>query len=144
MRTSYTVDQANRTLPLVSRIVGDIVSLYPPWRDRVNELEVRSGGVTLDAPDQRIAELEREAQEIAAEIDGCIREIRDLGIEYRLPLDAGLVDFPGERDGRRIFLCWRLGEDAVGHWHETDAGYAGRRRIEEESSGVATIHPERR
>lgn len=144
MRTSYTVDQANRTLPLVRRIVRDIVSLYPRWRDRVNELEVRSGNVTLELPDQRIAELEREAQEIAAEIDGCIREIRDLGIEYRLPLDAGLVDFPGERDGRRIFLCWRLGEDAVEHWHETDAGYAGRRRIEDESSGIATIHPERR
>ena len=144
MRTSYTVEQANRTLPLVSRIVGDIVALYPRWRERVSEIEIRAGGVTVDEPDPRTSELEREAQEIAAEIDGCIREIRDLGIEYRLPLDAGLVDFPGEREGRRIFLCWRLGETAVAHWHETDAGYAGRRPIEDEISDVATIHPERR
>ncbi len=144
MMKSYTVEQANRTLPLVSRIVGDIVSLYPRWRERVNEIEIRSGGITLDDPDPRTAELEREAQDIATEIDGCIREMRDLGIEYRLPLDAGLVDFPGELEGRRIFLCWRLGEDAVAHWHETDAGYAGRQKIEEGSSGIATIHPERR
>ncbi|HET7622554.1 MAG TPA: DUF2203 domain-containing protein [Gemmatimonadaceae bacterium] len=144
MRTSYTVEQANRTLPLVSRIVDDIVTLYPRWRDRVSEIEIRAGGATVDDPDPRTVELEREAQEIAAEIDGCIREIRDLGIEYRLPLDAGLVDFPGEREGRRIFLCWRLGETAVAHWHETDAGYAGRRPIEDEISDVDTIHPERR
>ena len=144
MRTSYSVEQANRTLPLVSRIVGDIVSLYPRWRERVNEIEIRAGGATLDEPDPRTAELEREAQEIAAEIDGCIREIRELGIEYRLPLDAGLVDFPGEHDGRRIFLCWRLGERAVEHWHETDAGFAGRQPIENVTSGVANVHPERR
>ena len=129
MSTSFTVEQANRTLPLVSRIVGDIVALYPRWRERVTEIEIRAGGATLDEPDPRTAELEREAQEIAAEIDGCIREIRDLGIEYRLPLDAGLVDFPGERAGRRIFLCWRFGEERITHWHEVDAGFAGRKPV---------------
>lgn len=144
MRTSYSVDQANRTLPLVSRIVGDIVSLYPRWRERVSEIEIRAASARLDEPDPRAAQLEREAQEIAAEIDGCIREIRDLGIEYRLPLDAGLVDFPGERDGRRIYLCWRLGEQAVEHWHETDAGFAGRQPLAGAESGATTTHPERR
>ena len=144
MRTSYTVDQANRTLPLVSRIVGDIVSLYPRWRERVTEIEIRAGSATIDEPDPRAAQLEREAQEIAAEIDGCIREIRELGIEYRLPLDAGLVDFPGEREGRPIFLCWRIGERAVEYWHETDAGFAGRQPLKDSESDVATIHPERR
>ena len=144
MRTSYTVDQANRTLPLVSRIVGDIVSLYPRWRERVNEIEIRAANARLDEPDPRAAQLEREAQEIAAEIDGCIREIHDLGIEYRLPLDAGLVDFPGERDGRLVYLCWRLGEQSVAHWHETDAGYAGRQPLTEAGSSVVTILPEKR
>jgi hypothetical protein len=144
MRTSYTVEQANRTLPLVSRIVGDIVSLYPRWRERVNEIEIRAANARLEEPDPRAAQLEREAQEIAAEIDGCIREIHDLGIEYRLPLDAGLVDFPGERDGRLIYLCWRLGEQSVAHWHETDTGYAGRQPLTEAGSGVFTILPEER
>jgi hypothetical protein len=144
MRTSYTVDQANRTLPLVSRIVGDIVSLYPRWRERVSEIEIRAANARLDESDPRAAQLERETQEIAADIDGCIREMRELGIEYRLPLDAGLVDFPGERDGRRIFLCWRLGERAVEHWHETDAGYAGRQPLDDEDSGVAITHSEER
>jgi hypothetical protein len=43
--------------------------------------------------------------------------------------ETGLVDFPSERDGRRILLCWRLGEDHVAHWHDPEAGFAGRRSL---------------
>lgn len=41
-------------------------------------------------------------------------------------LQRGLVDFPALRDGREVFLCWEQGEERVAHWHELDAGYAGR------------------
>jgi hypothetical protein len=129
MRRIFTVEQANRTLPLVSRIVRDIVTLYPRWRERVSEIEMLAADAHVDHPDPRIEQVEREAQALAAEIDRCIREIAELGIEYKLPLDAGLVDFPGEIDGRRVYLCWRLGERAVEHWHEIDAGFAGRQRL---------------
>ncbi len=40
--------------------------------------------------------------------------------------NAGLVDFPHEHDGRIVYLCWRLGEDELKWWHETDQGFAGR------------------
>lgn len=129
MRKVFTVEQANRTLPLVSRIVRDIVTLYPRWRERVRELEVMAADASADHPDPRLQQLEHEVQALAAEIDGCIHEIRELGIEYKLPFDAGLVDFPGEVGGRPVYLCWRLGEEAVTHWHELDAGYAGRRPL---------------
>lgn len=43
--------------------------------------------------------------------------------------EIGLVDFPGEREGRRVWLCWKLGEDHVGFWHELDSGYVGRRAL---------------
>jgi hypothetical protein len=46
-----------------------------------------------------------------------------------MPFDAGLVDFPGEMDGRSVYLCWRLGESAVEYWHELEAGYAGRQPL---------------
>jgi len=131
----FTAEQANRTLPLVRRIVGDIVSLYPPWRDRVNELEVLAAGTRAESPEPRVLELERETQALAREIEGCIRELRELGIEYKMPLDAGLVDFPGEMGGRRVFLCWRLGEEAVEYWHEVDAGFAGRQPLSPQPVG---------
>ncbi|MGZ4153643.1 MAG: DUF2203 family protein [Actinomycetota bacterium] len=42
---------------------------------------------------------------------------------------TGLIDFPGEREGRPVFLCWQLGEDAVAHWHEVESGFLGRRPL---------------
>ena len=44
-------------------------------------------------------------------------------------IDTGLVDFPGERDGQPVFLCWKLGEDEVGFWHPIDTGFSGRRPL---------------
>jgi hypothetical protein len=43
--------------------------------------------------------------------------------------ETGLVDFPGEREGERIYLCWRLGEDAVGHYHGERGGYSRRKPL---------------
>jgi len=43
--------------------------------------------------------------------------------------ETGLIDFPSEREGRRVLLCWRLGEDHVTHWHEPNTGFAGRRKL---------------
>lgn len=126
---TFTVEQANRTLPLVRRIVADIVALYPRWRECVAELELLAATSRADAPDPRSALLERQAQARAEEIEGCIREIRALGIEYKLPLDAGLVDFPGVIGGRSVYLCWRYGENAVEFWHDLDAGFAGRQPL---------------
>ena len=42
---------------------------------------------------------------------------------------TGLVDFPGVREGRPVFLCWQLGERAVEHWHEVESGFLGRRPL---------------
>jgi hypothetical protein len=57
-----------------------------------------------------------------------VTEILERDIILRDP-ETGLIDFPSERDGTRILLCWRLGEDHVAHWHDPDAGFAGRRQL---------------
>jgi hypothetical protein len=54
--------------------------------------------------------------------------LADRGILLRDP-DAGLVDFPAEREGERVFLCWRLGEDQVRWFHDEQAGFSGRKPI---------------
>jgi hypothetical protein len=54
--------------------------------------------------------------------------LADRGILLR-DADTGLVDFPAERDGHRIFLCWRLGEDRVGWFHDGQAGFSGRKPL---------------
>ena len=52
--------------------------------------------------------------------------LAELGVELR-DLEMGLVDFPGERDGERVWLCWRLADPAVAFWHTTLEGFANRR-----------------
>lgn len=50
------------------------------------------------------------------------------GILLRDP-ETGLVDFPAEREGRRVFLCWRLGEEHVSHYHEERSGFSSRKPL---------------
>jgi hypothetical protein len=57
-----------------------------------------------------------------------LTELLERDIILRDP-ETGLIDFPAERDGTRILLCWRLGEDHVAHWHDPEAGFAGRRKL---------------
>jgi hypothetical protein len=128
MRKIFTVEQANRTLPLVSRIVQDIVTQYGRWQDRVREFEVAAASARIDRPQPRAEALQHQVQELAREIEGYVDELTQLGVEFK-GFDLGLVDFPGEMGGRPVYLCWKLGEPAVEYWHEQDAGYAGRQRL---------------
>lgn len=43
--------------------------------------------------------------------------------------DTGLIDFPAEREGRLVYLCWRPDEDRITHWHEVDSGFGGRKPL---------------
>jgi len=130
MKTRFTLADANRTLPLVSRIVRDLVARFPVWRDLVDEYELMTSSQQVDEPDPRVAQLERQVTALAREIDGYVRELTELGAEVRVPYDSGLVDFPGTHEGRPIFFCWRLGEESIEHWHERDGGFAGRQPID--------------
>ena len=126
---TFTVLQANRARPLVKRIAEDIVVQDRRWQEKVREFEMVTSQSTADAPDIRAERLQREVQELAAEIDGYIAELTDLGVEFK-DYERGLVDFPGERDGRPVYLCWQLGEPEVRFWHELDAGFLGRQPID--------------
>ena len=129
MRTTYTVEAANKTLPLVRRIVSDAVRDYWRWQEKIRRYEEVSATRKPDQPDEEAERLERETLDLAREIEGYVEEIRQLGVEMK-GLDTGLVDFPAEVEGRPVWLCWQLGEDSVQYWHETDAGFAGRQPVE--------------
>jgi hypothetical protein len=128
MAKPFTVESANRTLPLVRRIVEDLVRQYGRWQQRLTAFEIAAAGVE-SARTSETAALQREVQALAAEIEGYVEELASLGAEAKAPLDTGLVDFPGEIDGRPVYLCWRLGESSIQHWHELDAGFAGRQPL---------------
>jgi len=41
----------------------------------------------------------------------------------------GLVDFPALRLGEEVYLCWKIGEKSVDHWHGVYEGFMYRKRI---------------
>jgi hypothetical protein len=128
MRKTFTVDSANRMLPLVRRIASDAVRDYSRWQETVRQFEVASLRSSVESPDDVAEGLQQEAERLAREIEGYILEAADLGVIVK-GLDTGLIDFPGEIDGRPVLLCWQLGEERVRYWHEEDAGFAGRRPL---------------
>jgi hypothetical protein len=130
----FTVEQANRTLPLVRKIVEDVVHQHRRWREAILELDLVASSIRADDPSERATALERAVQALAREIDGYKRELEELGIQLKDPR-LGLVDFPSEMAGRHVLLCWRLGEPEVQFWHEVDSGYAGRQPLSPELVG---------
>jgi hypothetical protein len=125
---TFTVEQANRMLPLVRRIVRDIVDAHRTWSAAVQSYETAATFTRADSPSSTLEALEADVRRLASDIQGYLAELHDLGVEFK-GFEQGLVDFPGERDGRPICLCWKLDEDAVTFWHETTDGYAGRQPI---------------
>ena len=124
----FTVDHANRTLPLVRKIVEDIVREHRRWQESIVELDLLASVSRPDLPDPRAVELEKKIQRIAREIDVFQGELEAIGIQLK-DRRIGLVDFPSEMDGRRMLLCWQLGEPSVQYWHEVDSGFAGRQPL---------------
>jgi hypothetical protein len=126
----FTHDEAERTLPLLRRILSDLRTEYRVWQEALGEYELLTGGVR--AEDGESAELlaaRRAVTDSADRISAYLGEIESIGCLFK-GFDAGLVDFYSLRDDRLVFLCWRVDEDHVTHWHDIEAGYAGRQPID--------------
>ena len=127
----FTLAEANRTLPLVRRVVGDITALYPKWRDLVYRYELIAAQAKPEwgeSPEQ--LELRGGIEAVAREINDYLVELDQVGCVFK-GFEQGLVDFYGTIEGRDILWCWKVGEPAIEHWHEVEAGFAGRQPVPE-------------
>lgn len=130
----FSVDEANALLPVVTplleRMREDYRTLLAARVDLANMTpEMRSNGHAADA-----ARIDRVIATCIARMEVILTALTDFGIELK-EIETGLIDFPAVRDGRIVYLCWRLGEGNIAYWHELDAGYAGRRALGTDSVG---------
>jgi len=121
-RKVFTLEHANKTLPLVSRIVEDIVGTYR----QMARTRQRLATETLSMADRDRLDFLAEEQE--RQFDLFIDELIEIGCDLK-DANMGLVDFLGRHEGRCVCLCWRLGESRIEHWHELHAGFGGRRPV---------------
>ncbi len=129
----FTVADANRRLPLIRAIVRDIVELACDLRDRRERLDriLHRPGVGVrsnDAYSEELQHVQDELEEDGRRLEELADELHQLGVELKDPF-IGLVDFPTLIGGREAYLCWKLGEEEVGFWHDLDAGYRGRQPL---------------
>jgi hypothetical protein len=127
----FSLAEANATLPLVSRVVDDIIGRYPVWRDLVARYELvaaQSRPEWGESAEQ--VRLRTDIEAVAREISGYLAELEQIGCVFK-GFDQGLVDFYGWLDGREVLWCWKVGEKRIEHWHDVDAGYTGRQRVPE-------------
>jgi len=130
-RRLFTIDEANAMLPLVRAITSDLSSLAKELAERQRRLVGLRNQRKSSSGDVYSEELEQVETDLAKDVERMkeyLRELLELGVEPKCA-DEGLVDFPTRIDGRIVLLCWRLGESEVAHWHEIDAGFAGRQPL---------------
>jgi hypothetical protein len=133
----FTVEEANRTLPLVKAIVGDIVRQFQTvseLRQRLSLVLTEHRRPASDPYSEELAQSQAELELQESQLGKYIDELSRLGVELKGP--DGLCDFYSMRDGREVYLCWRLGEPEVSHWHELSAGVAGRQPLEAATAGA--------
>lgn len=116
----FSLTQANRTLPLVRRVVQDIVTTYSQLRSLQHQLS--------DTIDRNAIERDMDGQ--SRRLEQLQDELENIGCELKDPV-VGLVDFVGRHQSRDIYLCWKLGEDKVAYWHELHAGVSARRPVDQ-------------
>ena len=145
MAEFYDFDRANARIPELRETLLTLRSLREDLggaRDRIIELNAPAlaGGAAVggaSAPAQRPPDADQETRRLRLRMQGlvdqmqaAVLQIDGWGVQLR-DIETGLVDFPALVSGRPVWLCWRLGEDAVVWWHETSAGFDARRRIED-------------
>ena len=118
----YTVEEADAVLP---RLREHLASIRDARQVILRRAEVVRERVVADVGG---ADPGPEYREASATLRAELEHLSAENILLRDP-ETGIVDFPAEREGERVYLCWRLGEDRVANWHPLDTGFAGRRPL---------------
>lgn len=136
----FTVTEANNALPLVRAIVQDITDLARDLRERHERLARMKPSdrfrLLSEAHEEELQQVRTDLERGQEKMEEFVRELAQLGVELK-DYFTGLIDFPSLMNGRQIYLCWRLGEPEVAHWHELEAGFAGRQELPSRAGSAA-------
>jgi hypothetical protein len=120
-RRRFTLEQANSSLPLVRRIVGDVVKTHSEAAKLQQQLE----RTTVSAEQ---TSLQKDLERAMHRLEDFVDELSEIGCDLK-DYQMGLIDFTGRHHGHDVCLCWKLGEERVAYWHELDTGFAGRKPV---------------
>ena len=116
----FTLAEANKSLPYVSRVVKDLVVITKTMTTLQQRIEKKGGKDRINAEKELSAAKDR-LQTLTEELAVVGAQIKDAR--------SGLIDFIGRHKGHDVCLCWRLGEANVGFFHEVELGFAARQSV---------------
>ena len=137
MSRTFTLDEAQDLLPILEGLLRTSIEGKKLIESVDGELQAimqrvfLNGGMTLNVV--HLARRKAEREKAIQRVKDAMGEIDAMGVQVK-DLDIGLLDFPCEVDGEIILLCWKLGENAIAHWHGVSEGFAGRKPITERIS----------
>ena len=126
----FTREEAEALLPQISVVLRNIQES----RGKMQQSEEELGALRLQAMEnghhlhERMMDLQKELARHIQTLQMLNSELKEFGCELK-DADSGLIDFLSLRNGREIYLCWRLGEERINFWHYLDAGFAGRQPL---------------
>jgi len=124
----FRVEEANAILPRLQLLMERLQRAALRLHDEMSRL-ARETGVTLaELSSEELLRRRPEARVLVEELDAVVHEIEGSGAHLK-DIRLGLVDFPAERDGEVVYLCWQFGEPEVAFWHRPDDGFAGRQPL---------------
>lgn len=126
----FTVDEVNTLIPSLESHLLSLQSLGSELAQAEEELAAlmhRMAGNGHGMQGQLVEKREAVAKK-ADEIRNLVSEIQKHGCIVK-DLTTGLLDFPAIREGKEVYLCWKLGERSVQFWHHIDSGFAGRQPL---------------
>ncbi|WP_420629986.1 DUF2203 domain-containing protein [Candidatus Leptofilum sp.] len=120
----FTVEEANALLPTLKPLMAQLLTR----RARASRLAQQLGHLLGDyRSNVGSAELSTLTQDFAA-IERMINQIQGYGVLLK-DVNAGLLDFLSERNGRDVYLCWKYGEEKIEYFHELHTGFSGRQQV---------------
>jgi len=131
---TFTLDEAQSLLPVLESLLKRAIEgrrAAQLVESELNELPQRiylSGGMRVNSAS--VAKQRAEVEENLKRVQESIAEIDAIGVQVK-DLDSGLLDFPCQINGEVVLLCWRMGERAIEHWHTVEAGFQGRKPVDE-------------
>lgn len=126
----FTLEEANTLVSWLQKRFHGIETRRQEYITLKNQFDeiVHDPTKNGSTEDPELAQTAAHLKDLAGQIEDAVQEILDRGIIVR-DVTNGLVDFPSQRDGREIFLCWIGGEDRIEFWHETDQGFQNRKPL---------------
>lgn len=122
----FTLDEAERMIPNLTEIMGRVKNLKEKAQEKVEKFQALEKKEEVNSVEMAL--LRSQAEFLVSQINELLDEVLKLGAIPK-GVDPYLVDFPFMLHGREVNLCWKFGEESIGHYHSLDQGFTGRKPL---------------